>query len=80
MATVSESCCCLERPQIKKKVDEFMDMSPENEIVCITEHPGFKANCLDFWVLEVAYLQYKQQYQGDRMDFEQNEYVLLNIT
>ncbi|ESO96096.1 hypothetical protein LOTGIDRAFT_160081 [Lottia gigantea] len=43
MATVTESCCCLERPQIVKKVEENIDMFPENELVCITKHPGFKA-------------------------------------
>ena len=29
---------------------------------CITEHPGFQAVCLNRWVLQAAWYQYKQQY------------------
>ena len=30
--------------------------------VCITQHPGFQAVCLNRWVLQTAWYQYKQQY------------------
>ena len=30
---------------------------------CIVLHPGFKAVCLNKWVLETAWFQYKQQYE-----------------
>lgn len=29
---------------------------------CITVHPGFAAVCLNRWVLETAWYQYRQQY------------------
>ena len=29
---------------------------------CITEHEGFGAVCLNRWVLQTAYYQYRQQY------------------
>ena len=32
---------------------------------CITRHPGFHAVCLNFWVLETAWNQYRQQYGKD---------------
>ena len=37
----------------------------ENEnIKCITQHPGFEGVCLNPWVLETAYYSYRQQYSG----------------
>ena len=30
--------------------------------VCITQHPGFHAVCLNCWVLQTAWYQYIQQY------------------
>lgn len=30
---------------------------------CITDHPGFPAVCLNVFVLETAWSQYKQQYE-----------------
>ena len=29
---------------------------------CITDNPGLRTVCLDRWVLQAAWLQYKQQY------------------
>ena len=31
---------------------------------CITQHPGFRTVCLDFWVLQTAYFQYRRN-MGD---------------
>ena len=31
--------------------------------VCITQQPGFHAVCLNRWVLQTAWYQYKQQYR-----------------
>ena len=31
-------------------------------LVCITQHPGFQTVCLNRWVLQTAWYQYKQQY------------------
>ena len=30
---------------------------------CITDHPGFQSVCLNQWVLQVAWLAYKQTYE-----------------
>lgn len=51
---------------------EKMAEYTEKPLSCMTEHPGFLVNCLNPWVLEVAYLQYKQQYQ-EGLDFAQHE-------
>ena len=32
---------------------------------CIVDHSGFRAVCLNVWVLQTAWLQYKQQYGRD---------------
>ena len=32
---------------------------------CITEHPGFRSNCLDVWVLKTAYYAFRQQHGAD---------------
>jgi len=33
------------------------------ELQCIANHPGFQKVCLDPYVLQVAYYQYRQQYE-----------------
>ena len=35
--------------------------SHEEQLDCIADHPGFASVCLDVWVLETAYYQYRQQ-------------------
>lgn len=30
---------------------------------CILDHPGFNAVCLNIWVLETAWLQYRSEYR-----------------
>ena len=52
MLTVREIVCCGEIGQIWQKIE---DQRPEVQMSCITEHPGFRSNCLDVWVLETAY-------------------------
>ena len=42
---------------------------------CITEHPGFRSVCLDRYVLETAYYQYRQQY-GMRHGDDENKWVI----
>ncbi|XP_057714363.1 P2X purinoceptor 7-like [Corythoichthys intestinalis] len=71
MGTQIESRCCMERPQILTKMEEYRDQT-DSALSCMTEHPGFTANCLNQWVLEVAYLQYKQQYK-ETLELAQNE-------
>ena len=31
------------------------------KVKCITEHPGFGANCLNYWVLEHAAYEYVER-------------------
>ena len=58
MPTNEECVCCREIPKICVKIDDLGSSS----IVCITDHPGFNSVCLDVWVLQAAYFQYKQEY------------------
>ena len=48
-------------------------MPPETLLDCITAHPGFHTVCLDRWVLQTAYYQYRQQY-GNRARKDATEY------
>lgn len=56
MPKVEESNCCNEVKAVMAKMEE------ENLEGCITTHPGFQSVCLDRWVLQTAYLHYKQDY------------------
>ena len=44
---------------------------------CVTEHEGFDAVCLNRWVLQTAYYQYKQQYGKQSGEAEVHEQVLI---
>ncbi|XP_033107345.1 P2X purinoceptor 7-like [Anneissia japonica] len=57
MPTAKECICCNEVTKINEKMEK-VDMKGE----CITHHPGFRDICLNEWVLQVAYLAYRQQY------------------
>lgn len=59
MPTVKESVCCKEVEKVVKKMDEYKE---NDNLKCITEHLGFRSVCLDKHVLDVAYDQYRQQY------------------
>ena len=60
----NEECtCCSEFPEICNKNREAVEMGEVADTpVCITQHPGFQAVCLNRWVLQTAWYQYKQQY------------------
>ena len=53
-----ECKCCLEVPEVVRKNSEVTRPFPS----CITLHPGFSAVCLNRWVLQTAWYQYRQQY------------------
>ena len=55
MPTSGECICCCE-------VDKVVSKMEETGASCITEHEGFGAVCLNRWVLQTAYFQYRQQY------------------
>ena len=65
MDRVEECVCCKEIDCVKNKLYEAVTVG---ELVeppsCITQHPGFSAVCLNRWVLQTAWLQYKQQYKS----------------
>ncbi|XP_061192987.1 P2X purinoceptor 7-like [Saccostrea echinata] len=57
MPTAAECVCCQEVDRVHALVEES-----ENAINCITSHPGFHPACLNLYVLQIAYYQYRQQY------------------
>ncbi|KXJ11944.1 P2X purinoceptor 7 [Exaiptasia diaphana] len=58
-----ECLCCHEIPQIMEKNRQVAEEENLTEpLKCITDNPGFKAVCLNRWVLETAWFQYSQQY------------------
>lgn len=60
-----ECVCCREIDQVVHKNLEAVEVEGlEQAPGCITDHPGFPAVCLNFWVLQTAWLQFKQQYGG----------------
>lgn len=53
MDTGRESICCTEN---ERMVDRMMDVG----VKCMTEHDGFKGNCLNIYVLEMSLYAYVQ--------------------
>ena len=51
-------CCCEVESVVEKKEENHTDIS------CITDHEGFTPVCLDVWVLQTAYSNYRYRY-GD---------------
>ena len=76
MNTSSECVCCKEISVVCGKINELGDSS----IHCITEHPGFEGVCLNVWVLQAAYYQYRQHYGTVSLSPAINEYVMLSFT
>ena len=50
--------CVAEVSRITAKMEELKGSS----VQCIAEHPGFATPCLDVWVLQTAYYQYRQHH------------------
>ena len=64
MDTNQECICCKEISEIYTKSVEAKEEKDTKEVpVCITQHPGFHAVCLNKWVLQTAWYQYRQQYE-----------------
>ena len=57
MPTNHECICCCE---VETVVNKFQES--ENDISCITHHEGFESVCLNVWVLQTAYFNYRQHY------------------
>ena len=58
MPSQRECICCREVVPVLNKLSEAKD----EDIKCITDHPGFSAVCLNVLVLQAAYSEYRQQY------------------
>jgi hypothetical protein len=58
MPTVLQCVCCKEISKVTDVIEELND----GQLTCITSHPGFDPVCLNTYVLQTAYCQYRQQY------------------
>ena len=56
MPTVEESVCC-------QVIVELQQKCTDENVHCITDHPGFEPVCLNEHVLQTAYHQYRCQYK-----------------
>ena len=59
MPEAVECNCCMESENVVAKLEG-------SGARCITQHEGFDAVCLNQYVLEVAYYQYRQQHGEHR--------------
>lgn len=57
-----ESVCCLEISACVGMNEEAAQVEKIPVMECITDNPGFQAVCLNYWVLQVAWKHYRQQY------------------
>ena len=76
MPTVTECVCCSE-------IDRVVDKMEENtsEIHCIIDHEGFDAVCLNLWVLQTAFHQFRHSHgsQIPAEDDETHRYIIYYI-
>lgn len=64
MDTINECVCCQEITATQNMCLNHEDEGTASEHNCITQHPGFSAVCLNKWVLQTAWYQYRQQYNN----------------
>ena len=74
METNRECVCCKEIPKILEKMYKL-----EVPVNCFTEHPGFDGVCLNVWVLQTAYSQYRQHYDTTASSTALHEYVKIGV-
>ena len=73
MATSAECVCCKEISRTVAKMEEANDPT----VTCITRHPGFESVCLNVWVLQAAYFQYRQEHGAASSPTATHEYIQL---
>ena len=62
MGRVEACICCQEIEAVKNKnIEAVTSGECQEEPTCITQHPGFHPVCINRWVLQTAWFQYKQQ-------------------
>lgn len=69
MPTLDECTCCGEIDSTVRKMNES-----DRPLRCITEHEGFEPVCLNVWVLQTAYFQYRQEHGDDHEGDAAHEY------
>ncbi len=75
MPTSLECVCCKEINKVVAKMGETED-EPAS---CITRHPEFEGMCLNVWVLQAAYYQYRQEHGMDSLPASMHEYANIEI-
>ena len=63
MPTDPECMCCQEIHQVLDELQHVRAPNDSDPAGCILDHPGFNAVCLNIWVLETAWLQYRSEYR-----------------
>ena len=67
MQRVEACICCQEIEAVQNKIIEAVTSGEcQEQPGCITQHPGFHPFhpvCINRWVLQTAWYQYKQQYK-----------------
>ena len=63
-----ESVCCREINVCTNKNAEVAAVENIDIPFCVTDNPGFQPVCLNYWVLQTAWNQYRQQYGGNAFD------------
>ena len=71
MSTGAKCICCKEITRVVAKMSEANDTA----VTCITGHPGFEGMCLNVWVLQAAYFQYRQEHGSSSLPPLLHEYV-----
>ena len=57
MTTSHENICCSEVDRVIEKKEEG-----SSAVSCIIDQEGFHSVCLDVWVLQTTYFNYRQHY------------------
>ncbi|XP_068180794.1 P2X purinoceptor 7-like [Antennarius striatus] len=61
MPTEAENICCLEIPQVRSRLQEV------DEVLCMTQHPGFHPVCLNVYTLQMAGHVLRAEYGPPRL-------------
>ena len=51
----------------------------EEQCKCTTQHPGFHPVCINRWVLQTTWYQYKQQYKDPYDGAEDKRFILFQL-
>ena len=63
MPTARECVCCQDIQEVLQKLEEVSsDDEIQQAVTCITDTDAFAAVCLNKWVLQTAFYQYRAQY------------------